>query len=145
MLIYIQSLFFKDNKQVVKWNIFTTKKFVKDDYCLSCKNFSFYPFTHKFSLVPTLVLKSKYAVSKKFDLQVSTLWKQVPVNLNALIRLRHRSALEFQHFLPRQIQCRGNYMKIHFASALFLPRLVGFYIKSLGIYLGILGKNIDET
>ena len=27
-------------------------------------------------------------------------------------------ALEFQHFLPRQIKCRGNYMKIHFASAL---------------------------
>ena len=30
------------------------------------------------------------------------------------------TALEFQHFLLRQIKCRGNYMKIHFASA--LPR-----------------------
>ena len=28
--------------------------------------------------------------------------------------------------------------------AALLPRLVGFYIKSLGIYLGNLGKNIDE-
>ena len=27
---------------------------------------------------------------------------------------------------------------------MFLPRLVGFYINSLGIYLGKLGKNIDE-
>ena len=27
---------------------------------------------------------------------------------------------------------------------MFLPRLVGFYIKSLGIYLGKLGKNINE-
>ena len=27
------------------------------------------------------------------------------------------SALEFQLFLPRQIKCRGNYMKIDFASA----------------------------
>ena len=27
------------------------------------------------------------------------------------------TALEFQHFLLRQIKCRGNYMKIHFASA----------------------------
>ena len=26
-------------------------------------------------------------------------------------------ALEFQHFLPRQIKCQGNYMKMHFASA----------------------------
>ena len=30
------------------------------------------------------------------------------------------SALKFQRFLSRQIKCRGNYMKIHFASA--LPR-----------------------
>ena len=28
---------------------------------------------------------------------------------------------------------------------MFLPRLVGFYIKSLCIYLGNLGKNIDEN
>ena len=28
------------------------------------------------------------------------------------------TALEFQHFLPRQIKCRENDMKIHFASAL---------------------------
>ena len=28
-----------------------------------------------------------------------------------------QAALEFQHFLLRQIKCRGNYMKIHFASA----------------------------
>ena len=27
------------------------------------------------------------------------------------------SALEFRHFLPRQIKCRGNYMKIHFVLA----------------------------
>ena len=33
------------------------------------------------------------------------------------IHLVATSALEFQHFLPRQIKCRGNYMKIHFASA----------------------------
>ena len=39
-------------------------------------------------------------------------------------------------------------MKIHFASAFprqsFFPRLVGFYINSLGIYFGNLGKNFDE-
>ena len=28
------------------------------------------------------------------------------------------SALEFQQFLLQQIKCRGNYMKIHFSSAL---------------------------
>ena len=28
------------------------------------------------------------------------------------------AALEFQHFLPQQIKCQGNYMKIHFALAL---------------------------
>ena len=33
------------------------------------------------------------------------------------IHLVATSTLEFQHFLPRQIKCRGNYMKIHFASA----------------------------
>ena len=27
------------------------------------------------------------------------------------------AAVEFQHFLPRQIKCPDNYMKIHFASA----------------------------
>ena len=27
------------------------------------------------------------------------------------------AALEFQHFLPWQIKCRGNSMKTHFASA----------------------------
>ena len=30
---------------------------------------------------------------------------------------RHQAALEFQHFLPRQIKCRGNFMKY------ILPRL----------------------
>ena len=28
------------------------------------------------------------------------------------------TALEFQHFLPRQIKCQGNYMKKNFALAL---------------------------
>ena len=28
-----------------------------------------------------------------------------------------KTAFEFQHFLLRQIRCRGNYMKIHFAPA----------------------------
>ena len=31
-----------------------------------------------------------------------------------------KAALEFQHFFLRQMKCQGNYMKIHFASA--LPR-----------------------
>ena len=38
-------------------------------------------------------------------------------------------------------------MKIHFASALLrqkLPRLAGFYIKSLGIHFGNLGEKIGE-
>ena len=30
------------------------------------------------------------------------------------------------------------------SSAVFLPRLAGLYIKILNIYLGNLGKNIDE-
>ena len=30
-----------------------------------------------------------------------------------------------------------------FAAAMFLPRLTGFYIKNLSIYLGNLGKNFD--
>ena len=33
------------------------------------------------------------------------------------IEFHIHAALEFQHFLPQQIKCRGNYMKIHFASA----------------------------
>ena len=35
-------------------------------------------------------------------------------------RLHNSATLEFQHYFRRQIKCRGNCMKIHFASA--LPR-----------------------
>ena len=58
------------------------------------------------------------------------------------------SSPRISEFLQRQMKCQGNYMKIHFASAFprqcFLPRLAGFYVKSLGIYLGNLGKNFDK-
>ena len=44
------------------------------------------------------------------------------IHIGKCLRLKEwsKAALEFQHFFPRQIKCRGNYMKIHFASA--LPR-----------------------
>ena len=40
--------------------------------------------------------------------------------LDVILMLIHEvhAALEYQHFLQRQIKCRGNYMKMHFASAL---------------------------
>ena len=45
--------------------------------------------------------------------------------------------------MPRKLNentfCLGN------SSAIFLPRLVGFYIKSLGIYLGNLGINTTRS
>ena len=59
------------------------------------------------------------------------------------------TAREFQHFLPRQIKCRGKYIyenifSLSTYSSIFLSRLVDIYIKRLGIYLGNFGKNIDE-
>ena len=64
------------------------------------------------------------------------------IGIKELIKKRQvTSALKFQHFLPWQIKCRGSCMKIH---STFLPRLVGFYIKKLCIYLGGLGKDINE-
>ena len=36
-------------------------------------------------------------------------------------------------------------MKIHFASAMFLPMLAGFYIKRLSFYLGNLDKNLTRS
>ena len=63
-----------------------------------------------------------------------------------LLLLILEAALEFQHFLPRQIKCRDNYMKYifpqHFIGDVFAEG-GRIYIKSLGIYIGNLGKNID--
>ena len=57
------------------------------------------------------------------------------------------SDIELQHFLPQQIKCRNNYMKIHFASA--FPRQCfcrGWQdFKSLRFYLSNLGKNLTRS
>ena len=45
------------------------------------------------------------------------------------------AALEFQHFLPWQIKCWGNYMKIHFASALPWQCFCQTYILLINNYL----------
>ena len=61
--------------------------------------------------------------------------------------LSDSSALEFQQFLPWQVKCQGNYMKMHFALAFsqqFLLRLPSFDIKSLSIYLSNLSKNFNK-
>ena len=61
--------------------------------------------------------------------------------------LSDSSALEFQQFLPWQVKCQGNYMKMHFVLAFsqqFLLRLPSFDIKSLSIYLSNLSKNFNK-
>ena len=44
--------------------------------------------------------------------------------------------------MPRSLY--ENAFCLSLSSAIFLPRLAGFYINSLGIYFGNLGKNFDE-
>ena len=94
------------------------------------KNDNSFTVHHKnFQSLAIELLKVKQNLSNKIMIDISQT-RELTHNLRSQtyfvgsfrsqVKGKHAAALEFQHFLPRQIKCRGNYMKIHFALA--LPR-----------------------
>ena len=59
------------------------------------------------------------------------------------------AAVEFQHFVPRQIKCPDNYMKIHFASAFprqcFCRGWQDFILRALLFTLATSGKTSTRS